>query len=111
MSDDDALIRDLERTLGNKELAKQARESILKLRDGAGGGQLAEMARDLIDGRIGLRTVGTSSAYAEPLTAAASRYGEWFRNLDPEEQAAFMADARAELSRIERQEAETTPDD
>ncbi|MEV6487087.1 hypothetical protein AB0M20_00405 [Actinoplanes sp. NPDC051633] len=107
MSDPDgALSRDLQRMLGSKELAKRVHESFVKLRGGAGGDQLAEMARDLLDGRIDIRAVTRSDAYAEPLSDAALRYKEWFGGLDPEEQAAVMENARAELTRLENDESD-----
>ena len=94
---DDALMRDLERRLGSPDLARRVREDILRLRDGVGGSQLAEMARDLLDGRIDVRAIARSSAYAEPLSEAAAKYNEWFQSLDPEERDKLMADARASL--------------
>jgi hypothetical protein len=108
-SDDDALTRDLEQKLGSKDLARRVRESVLRLRDGAGGEQLAEMARDLLDGRIDLRTIGRSSAYAGPLTAAARRYQDWFSNLSPEEQESVMTDAREELNGLDSGSDEPHP--
>ncbi len=86
-NEEDALTRDLERTLGRADLAKKVRQSIVKLRDGVGGSQLAELARDLLDGRIDIRSIARSSAYAEPLSAAAARYNEWFKSLRPPEVA------------------------
>jgi len=90
---EDRLRGDLDRIAGDPELAKRLREDIVRLRGGAGGDQLAEMARDLLDGRIDLRAVAGSSAYAEPLSAAAEKYGEWLRSLDPEERERLMATA------------------
>ena len=90
----DRLTSDLDRIAGDPELAKRLREDIVRLRGGVGGDKLAEMARDLLDGRIGLRTVAGSSAYAEPLSAAAAKYDEWFRSLEPEEREGLVAEAR-----------------
>jgi hypothetical protein len=98
MTTDDALKRELERTLGSSELAKRVYDDIVRLRDGVGGSQLAEMARDLLDGRIDVRAVARSSAYAEPLSAAAARYDEWLQSLDPEERDRLMAEARTLLA-------------
>ena len=94
---EDGLGNDLNRIAGDPELARRLREDIVRLRGGAGGDKLAEMARDLLDGRIDLRMVAGSSAYAEPLSAAAAKYDEWFRSLDPEERDRLMAEARASL--------------
>jgi len=99
--EDDAIMRDLAQRLGNRQLAVRVRESLIKLRDGAGGDQLAEMARDLLDGRIDLRAVSRSSAYAEPLSGAMRGYTEWFNNLDPAERQKLMDDARDELRSLE----------
>lgn len=101
MTSDDDLTRDLQRTLGTKELADRVRQSIVRLRDGAGGEQLAEMACDLLAGRTDLRTISRSSSYAQPLTAAARQYAEWFNNLDSQEREQVMTDARIEMDRLD----------
>jgi hypothetical protein len=107
----DAVIRNLTLQLGNRQLASRVRDSLIKLRDGVGGEQLAEMARDLLDGRIDLRAVSQSSAYAQPLSGAMHGYTEWFNSLNPSERQKVMEDARAELSRIEAEDAGRTQPD
>ena len=66
MTSDDDLTRDLQRTLGTKELADRVRQSIVRLRDGAGGEQLAEMACDLLAGRTDLRTISRTRLRPTP---------------------------------------------
>jgi hypothetical protein len=80
---------------------EKVRDSIVKLRDGVGGTQLAEMARDLLDGRIDIRSIARSSAYAEPLSAAIAEYNKWFKSLDPEDREKIMSEARASLRSLD----------
>jgi hypothetical protein len=98
MTNDDALTRDLEQKLGDPDLVKSVRDSIVELRDGAGGAQLAEMARDLLDGRASIRDIARSSAYAEPLSAAGARYKEWFKSLEPEDRERLLSEVRGRLA-------------
>jgi hypothetical protein len=100
-ANDDALTRDLERILGNPELVKRAKESIGRLRDGAGGDHLAEMARDLLDGRTTIREIGRSSAYAAPLSEQFTKYNEWFNGLKPEEQESLISEANETLDDLD----------
>jgi hypothetical protein len=94
MNDKDRLDRELNRMAGSPALAKALKKQILALRDGVAGPQLAEMARDLLDGRIGLRTIASSDAYAQPLTEATSNYQDWYENLDESQRTSLAAEAQ-----------------
>jgi hypothetical protein len=100
---DDALTRDLERILGSPELVKRAQESIGRLREGASGDHLAEMARDLLDGRTSIREIGQSSVYAAPLSEQFTKYNEWFNGLKPEERERLMSEANETLDRLKEE--------
>src|SRR5439155_10802627 len=63
---DEALDRDLDQMTGSPALVKQIKQikqSLHRLADGAGGPRLAEVARDVLDGRMALRDLGKSAAY------------------------------------------------
>jgi hypothetical protein len=94
MNDENRLDQELDRTAGSPALAKALKKQILALRDGVAGPQLAEMARDLLDGRIELRTIASSDAYAQPLTEATSRYQAWYENLDEDQRTNLAAEAQ-----------------
>ncbi|MDT4991469.1 MAG: hypothetical protein QOH97_1361 [Actinoplanes sp.] len=100
-TDDDAFTRDLERILGSPELVRKAKEGISRLRNGVGGDHLAEMARDLLDGRTSIREIGQSSAYAAPLTEQFTKYNEWFNGLKPEERERLISETNETLDRLE----------
>nr|WP_296076098.1 hypothetical protein [uncultured Actinoplanes sp.] len=84
---DHELDGELERIAGNRKTAAQVRRALERLREGAAGPDLAEMARDVLDGRISLRDVARSSAYAVPLADAMHRFTRWQAGLSDEERA------------------------
>jgi hypothetical protein len=83
--DGEALNRDLEQMSGNPRIARALRDSLEKMSGGAAGPVMAELARDLLAGRISLRTIGNSSAYADYFRDAAAKYAEWENSLTREE--------------------------
>jgi hypothetical protein len=91
---DDPVERDLEDMAGDPKLAKSIRRSLEQLRNGSAGPDLAEMAKDVLDGRTDLRMVARSAAYANDITAGIGRYKSWEAQLSPEERAAFEQEAR-----------------
>jgi hypothetical protein len=93
MADDDALDEELERVTGNRKMAEELKRNLTRLRDGVGGPALAEMARDLLDGRITFRDVTRSSAYADPLTNAMNTFREQHDQLSEDERAQLLAEA------------------
>jgi hypothetical protein len=94
MSDENRLDQELDRMAGSPALARAVKKQILALRDGVAGPQLAEMARDLLDGRIGLRAIASSDAYGQPLTEATSKYRDWYENLDESQRDSLAAEAQ-----------------
>ena len=91
---DDAVERDLEDMAGDPQLARSIRRGLEQLRDGSAGPDLAEMAEDLLEGRIDLRTVARSAAYASDISEAIGYYQSWEAQLSPEERAGFERAAR-----------------
>jgi hypothetical protein len=85
MTDENRLDQELDRVAGSPALAKAVKKQIIALRGGAAGPQLAEMARDLLEGRIGLRAIAESDAYAQPLIEATNKYQAWYEELDEDE--------------------------
>jgi hypothetical protein len=94
---DERLNSELEQMGGNPRLARAIKDALNKLSKGAGGAALAEMARDVLDGRTDLRTVGQSAAYSEQMTRAIGQFQQWQADLTPEEREHFIAEARARL--------------
>jgi len=90
---DDAVDGELERVAGNRKTAAEVKRALERLREGAAGPDLAEMARDVLDGRISLRDVARSSAYAVPLADAMDGFARWQAELSDEERAQLLADA------------------
>ncbi|NMO55201.1 hypothetical protein HH310_28955 [Actinoplanes sp. TBRC 11911] len=86
---------ELRRMTGNPKVADAISAGLRQLTKGGAGPELAEMARDLLAGRISLRDVGRSSAYGPQLVEAFSKFRQWQIDLSPEER-----------ERIERQTEE-----
>ncbi|MBB2940539.1 hypothetical protein FB565_000243 [Actinoplanes lutulentus] len=87
------LDQDLDAMAGNPRLADTVRDTLQRLRDGHGGRMLAEMADDLLDGRISLKDVAGSSAYSGPLLDGITRYQQWQSELTTEERQLLEAEA------------------
>jgi hypothetical protein len=90
---EDPVDLELEQITGNKKMAAELRQNLEKLKGGAAGPDLAEMARDVLAGRITLRDVTRSSAYATPLTDAMSRFHDHQAQLSEEEKAELLKQA------------------
>jgi hypothetical protein len=95
---DSPLDRDLAEMAGTPQLARVVRRSLERLRDGAAGPDLAEMARELLDGRTDLRSVARSTAYAGPITDGIHRYDGWQAQLTAEERRQLEEEMRAIVS-------------
>jgi len=84
---------------GSPALARAAKKCLDQLSHGTAGPELAELARDVLAGRIGLRTATRSSAYAVPLTEAIDSFRRWDESLTRQERGQVIAEARAQLER------------
>lgn len=80
---------------GDPRLVKAVRESLERIRAGYAGPVMAEMARDLIEGRISLRDVSRTSVYSEGLIEGVQAYKKWEAQLD--------ADGRQQLHQAVRE--------
>jgi hypothetical protein len=96
--DDDELLGNLEEMSGSPAMARALKESLDQLAGGAAGPELAEMAREVIEGRTDLRSMGASGAYAEQLTGAVRGFRRWQSELSPEGRERIVAEARERLA-------------
>ena len=101
---DEALDRDLDQMTGSPALVKQIKQikqikqSLHRLADGAGGPRLAEVARDVLDGRMALRDLGKSAAYGDYFTDAIAGFQRWQAGLTPEQREQYLNEARSHLN-------------
>jgi hypothetical protein len=91
------LDRDLDDMSGNPAIAKHLKESLRRLSDGSAGPELAEMAREVLEGRTDLRTVARSSAYADQMTEAVGRFQNWQAEATPEERSQLLEETQKKL--------------
>ena len=82
---------------GDRALARAVQDSLRKLRDGAGGKEMQELARDVLDGRVTLRQVGRSQAYGEAFGEQFRKLAQWREEIGEEAYQAQMAEARRRL--------------
>jgi hypothetical protein len=94
---DDPLDRDLEQMAGSPQLAKAIKQNLHRLSKGAAGSDLAEMARDVLEGRTDLRTIARSSAYAGQITEGITKFNRWQSELTPEERDKLLEETRARV--------------
>ena len=94
---DDPIDRDLAEMAGNPRVAAEIKNHLQRLSRGAGGPELAEMARDLLEGRTSLREVGKSEVYADQFNAATRRFLDWYHELTPEERGELNRKAQEEF--------------
>lgn len=92
---DEQVDQGLDAMTGDPALTRQLKASLQKLRDGVGGPALAEMAREVLEGRTTLRDVARSSAYAAEMSTVMAGLREWNANLTDEQREQLIADAKA----------------
>ncbi|GAA4602390.1 hypothetical protein BJY16_004232 [Actinoplanes octamycinicus] len=92
---EDPIDRELEAMAGSAALAREVKDALGRMRGGAAGPELAEMAEDLLAGRVRLRDLATTSVYAGPLMTGVERYRQWEAELTPEQRETFGAQIRA----------------
>jgi hypothetical protein len=96
--DDDQVERELREVAGSRGLAGELRRNLEKLRDHGGDSPLAGMAREILEGRMTLREVTRSTAFAIPLSEAMDRFREYDARLTEEERAELVKDAEERLA-------------
>jgi len=94
---DEAIDRELDDMTGDPALTTSIKDSLTRLRDGAAGPELAEMARDLLDGRISLRQVTRSGLYTEALLRQSAEAVRALDELSPEELSQLADDTLTQL--------------
>jgi hypothetical protein len=92
------LLANLEEMGGSPAMARALKKNLDLLAGGAAGPELAEMAREVIEGRTDLRGMGASGVYAEQLTGAIHRFQRWHAELSPEEREQIVDGAREQLA-------------
>ncbi|MFG1674148.1 hypothetical protein [Micromonospora sp. NPDC049282] len=85
----------LDLAAGSSGLAKIIHASLERLRDGAAGADLQEMARDVLAGHTNLRQIAATDAYGPTLLDQFHRFKEWEANLDPDERRRLADEATA----------------
>ncbi|GAA5188209.1 hypothetical protein GCM10023322_38330 [Rugosimonospora acidiphila] len=104
---DNPLDRDLEEMIGTPQLADAVKRSLQRLKGGAAGPELAEMARELLSGGTDLRSVARTSAYADPISQGIQQYKRWEADLSPDERQRLMGDAQAAIYGDDEQTTES----
>jgi hypothetical protein len=95
--DDDQVEQELQDFAGSRPLADELKRNLEKLRD-QGEPPLAEMARNILEGRMTLREVTRSTAFAGPLSEAMDRYREYDAQLNEPARAAQLREAEEHLA-------------
>jgi len=93
---EDQVSHDLDQMTGDPALTEQLKASLERLRDGAAGPVLAEMAAEILDGRTTLREVARSSAYETEMTNVMAGFQQWNASLSNEEREQLAADATSD---------------
>jgi hypothetical protein len=101
---DEAIDRELDDMTGDPALTTSIKDSLTRLRDGAAGPDLAEMARDLLDGKISLRQVIRSGVYTEALLNQSAEVVRALDDLSPEELSQLADDTLTQLHEREPKE-------
>jgi len=95
---DDPVDHELQQLAGSPKLAEELKRNLQKLSDHGGDSPLAAMARDVLDGRLGLREVARSSAFAIPLADAMDRFHDYDAQLSQQERARLIKEAEKRLA-------------
>ncbi|WP_045747640.1 hypothetical protein [Actinoplanes rectilineatus] len=94
----DAIDQELKEVAGSGRLAAEIRRNLESLRSGVAGPALAEMARDILAGRITLRDVAQTLAYSEPLLEALAEFRKFESQLSADERAEMVEQAKERFS-------------
>jgi hypothetical protein len=85
-------------------LAKVVRASLERLRDGSGDKRMQELARDVLDERIELRSVASTSTYADVFTDQFRRLQLWREQIGEQEYERHATEARLKAERWHEQQ-------
>jgi hypothetical protein len=85
---------------GDPGLARLLRDSLERLRDGAAGPILQEMARDVLGGNLDLRQAVTLDQYGQALQQHVRQYVEWSEHADPDQLRALAEQARTKADHV-----------
>jgi hypothetical protein len=94
---EDAVLGSLERMAGSRRLALSVKQSLERLTDGSAAPELAELARDVLAGRVELSSLRTSNVYADPLQQALTGFQQWYSHLSPADRDRFLTEARRQI--------------
>ncbi len=92
-----ALDDDLERLTRNPRAARGLKDGLERLARGESGPVFAEMANDLLSGRIDLHSVAHSSAYGREFGAAYAGFEQWQASLSDEERKRTLREVKSIL--------------
>jgi hypothetical protein len=85
---------------GDEALAKAVRAALERLRDGEGGNEMREVAKDVLDGRISLREMATSDVYGDALRERLRKLAEWREEVGEEEYQRQVEKTRSQLDEL-----------
>lgn len=83
----------LDITAGDTSLARMLEGSLHRLASGRAGPLLAELADDVLHGRMRLRAAASSTMYGAALSDAVHHFQHWYDQLDPQQRAALTGEA------------------
>jgi hypothetical protein len=94
--------RELEAMAGCAVLVREVKAALARMKNGEAGPDMAEMARDLLEGRISLRDLATTSVYSGPMMEGVERYKLWESELTPEQRETFEGEVRDKFGARQR---------
>ncbi|MBG0564935.1 hypothetical protein [Actinoplanes aureus] len=87
----------LEQMTSHPRVARAILDGLRQLRTGVSGSDFAELARDVLEGRVMLRDLGRTEAYGPQFRQAFHRFEQWEAGQDPEEFGRMVERTRATL--------------
>ncbi|GAA2679612.1 hypothetical protein [Actinoplanes palleronii] len=92
--DEEPIDRELEAMAGSAAMAREVKAALARMKNGEAGPEMAEMASDLLEGRIHLRDLAATSVYSGPMLEGIERYKQWESELTPEQREALTSEVR-----------------
>ncbi len=87
--DEQPIDRELTAMTSRPRIVRAVKESLRRMANGDAGPAMAEMARDLLTGRIRLHDLAATSVYSGPMLDGIERYQRWESELTPEHRQAL----------------------